>query len=124
VAGLESKYRPRVFSEVVGQEFPVRFLSELIKRGRLCCKILLYGSVGSGKTTLARIYGMALNCASPDEDGSPCLRCPSCKKIEAGDPLLFKELDAPLFETLDEFKDTVNRLVSPETLGHRRFLRG
>jgi DNA polymerase III subunit gamma/tau len=94
----------------------------LIKRGQICRNILLYGSVGSGKTTLARIYGKALNCRATDEDGSPCLRCSSCKEVEQGDPLHFKELDAPLFETLDHFKDHVNSLVSSPTLGHRRLI--
>ena len=118
---LISLYRPRVFSEVFGQDYPVRILSQLIKRGQICRNILLYGSVGSGKTTLARIYGKALNCDSPDEDGSPCPQCSSCKKIEEGDPLRFKELDAPLFETLDHFKNTVNIFVS-EPLDHRRLI--
>lgn len=119
---LVSRYRPQVFSEVFGQGYPVRILSQLIKRGQRCRNMLLYGSVGSGKTTLARIYGKALNCDSLDEDGSPCLRCSSCKKIEEGDPLRFKELDAPLFESLDHFKATVNSFVSPPTLGHRRLI--
>ena len=120
---LVSRYRPRVFGEVFGQDYPVRILSELIKRGRICRNLLLYGSVGSGKTTLARIYGMALNCNSPAEDGSPCLRCSSCKKIgEEGDPLRFAELDAPTFESFDEFKETLNSLVRPPTLGRPRMI--
>ena len=120
---LVSRYRPQVFGQVVGQEIPVRILSELIKRGRVCRNLLLYGSVGSGKTTLARIYGMALNCDSPAEDGSPCLRCSSCRKIgEEGDPLRFTELDAPTFELFDQFKETVNSYVSVPTLGHPRLI--
>ena len=120
---LVSRYRPRVFGEVFGQDYPVRILSELIKRGRVCRNLLLYGSVGSGKTTLARIYGMALNCDCPAEDGSPCLRCSSCKKIgEEGDPLRFVELDAPTFESFDQFKETVNSYVSVPTLGHPRLI--
>ena len=120
---LVLRYRPRVFGQVVGQEIPVRILSELIKRGQLCRHFLLFGSVGSGKTTLARIYGMALNCDSPDKDGSPCLRCSSCKKIgEEGDPLRFAELDAPTFESFDEFKETLNSFVRPPTLGRPRMI--
>jgi DNA polymerase-3 subunit gamma/tau len=121
VDALVSLYRPRVFSEVFGQDYPVRILSQLIKRGQICRNILLYGSVGSGKTTLARIYGKALNCNSPDEDGSPCLRCSSCKEIQEGDSHRFKELDAPLFGTLDHFKYAVDIFVS-EPLDHRRLI--
>jgi DNA polymerase-3 subunit gamma/tau len=121
VDALVSRYRPHVFSEVFGQEYPVRILSQLIKRGQICRNILLYGSVGSGKTTLARIYGKALNCDSPGEDGSPCLRCSSCEEIQEGDPLRFKELDAPLFETLDDFKNIVAPLARP-TPDHRRLI--
>jgi DNA polymerase III subunit gamma/tau len=65
---------------------------------------------------------MALNCDSPDEDGSPCLRCSSCQKIQEGDPLRFKEFDAPLFETLHSFEDTVNSYVSPPILSRRRLI--
>jgi DNA polymerase-3 subunit gamma/tau len=120
---LVSRYRPEIFSEVFGQDYPVRILSQLIKRGQICRNILLHGSVGSGKTTLARIYGMALNCDSPDEDGSPCLQCSSCRIIqEDGDPLRFKEFDAPLFETLESFEDTVNSFVSPPILSRRRLI--
>lgn len=120
---LVSRYRRQIFSEVFGQDYPVRILSQLIKRGRICRNILLHGSVGSGKTTLARIYGMALNCDSPDEDGSPCLRCSSCRKIqEEGDRDLFAELDAPLFKTLDAFKESINYLVSAPILSRRRLI--
>ena len=123
MVALVSQYRPQVFGQVFGQDYPVRILSELIKRGRVCRNLLLYGSVGSGKTTLARIYGMALNCNSPAEDGSPCLQCSSCRKIgEEGDPLRFAELDAPTFESFDEFKETLNSFVRPPTLGRPRMI--
>lgn len=72
------KYRPKRFQDVYGQNHPVQFLSNLIRRGQISRNLLLFGSVGSGKTTLARLYGRALNCESPDEQGSPCNVCDVC----------------------------------------------
>ena len=73
-APLVHRHRPKRFEEVIGQDVPVDYLSGLILRGQACRNILLHGSVGSGKTTLARIYAKALNCESPSlKDGSPCL---------------------------------------------------
>ena len=73
------KYRPTTFEEVFGQESAVTCLSGLIERGHKGRSILLHGSVGSGKTTLARIYARALNCEAVDPKKSPC-REPDPKK--------------------------------------------
>lgn len=70
--------RPNTFAKVFGQESVVACLSGLIARGRIARCILLHGSVGSGKTTLARIYARALNCTAPDPRSSPCYACPNC----------------------------------------------
>ena len=72
------KYRPRRFQDVYGQDHPVRLLSGLIRRGQRGRDLLLHGTVGSGKTTLARLYGRALNCDKPDDYGSPCNVCKNC----------------------------------------------
>lgn len=66
------KYRPKIFKDVFGQESVVACLSGLIERGHKGRSILLHGSVGSGKTTLARIYARALNCEAPDPRNAPC----------------------------------------------------
>lgn len=82
---LATLLRPKNFSDVIGQEHAVRFLSGLAQRGRIGRNILLHGTVGSGKTTLARIYGHALVCEGQLlEDGSPCGVCARCKDIKAG----------------------------------------
>jgi hypothetical protein len=84
---LATAIRPADFASVIGQEHPVRYLSQLILRGRVGRHILLHGTVGSGKTTLARIYGQALLCTAPiGGDGSPCRLCDSCKAVEANEP--------------------------------------
>ena len=72
------KYRPDRFDKVVGQESAVACLSGLIERDRIGRNILLHGSVGSGKTTLARIYARALNCEAADPTNSPCYKCDAC----------------------------------------------
>lgn len=75
---LAATYRPRTFGAVRGQRHPVRVLSELIKRNQTAYNILLHGSVGSGKTSLVRLFEMALNCDQPTADGSPCGECQWC----------------------------------------------
>ena len=78
------KYRPSTFAEVFGQESVVACLSGLIARGRIGRCVLLHGAVGSGKTTLARIYARALNCQAPDSKSSPCYACEACGASQDG----------------------------------------
>ncbi len=85
------KYRPDTFTKVFGQESVVACLSGLIARNRSGRCILLHGAVGSGKTTLARIYARALNCEAPDPKDSPCLDCDVCRAWKAGRTLGFEE---------------------------------
>lgn len=89
----EQKYRPTSFAAVRGQETAVRALSGMsIKRS---CKypLLLCGAVGSGKTTLVRLYAQALNCDYVRSDGSPCHSCQSCR---APYSTYLNEYNAPL----------------------------
>lgn len=77
---LDRKYRPKAFADVRGQERCVSYLSNLILREAKPRSILLHGSYGSGKTTLARLYSKALNCHSLHDDGSPCGACGPCQQ--------------------------------------------
>jgi DNA polymerase III subunit gamma/tau len=74
---LDVKYRPHLFEDVKCQQTAVTLLSRMVKAGR-GESLLLQGDYGSGKTTLARIFAKALNCAKPNENGSPCGTCSSC----------------------------------------------
>lgn len=80
-ANFADAYRPQTFEEVFGQDSAVACLSGLIARGRVGRSILLHGAVGSGKTTLARIYARALNCEAPDPRASPCYACEACGRM-------------------------------------------
>jgi DNA polymerase III subunit gamma/tau len=73
-----NKYRPEIFEDVWGQPRAVKYLSGLITRGQIGRSLLLYGAVGSGKTSLVRLYAKALNCLNPTDAGSPCGVCQRC----------------------------------------------
>ena len=111
---LSLKYRPELYSDVVGQRVPVEFLSGLSLK-KLRRHILLYGSVGSGKTTLARIYAKSLHCVSLQEDGSPCLECSGCSSVDS-DKSKFVELDAPSFDNEVDFRQHLSIAQTPRPI--------
>jgi DNA polymerase-3 subunit gamma/tau len=82
---LARKYRPQKFSEVIGQEHVTRTLKNAIEQGRIAHGYIFSGHRGIGKTTVARILAMALNCRSAEQPVSePCGVCDSCVEIRAG----------------------------------------
>lgn len=90
---LYRKWRPKTFSDVVGQEHVTKTLRNEIISGSLGHAFLFCGSRGTGKTSTARILSRAVNCTSPVE-GNPCNECESCKGILSGEIMDITELDA------------------------------
>ena len=90
---LYRKWRPKTFSDVVGQEHITSTLQRQVAEGRLSHAYLFTGTRGTGKTTCAKILAKAVNCEHP-MDGNPCNACPSCLGIESGSFLDVMELDA------------------------------
>lgn len=116
---LALKYRPRTFAEVVGQEYPKRIVSQLILNGKSCANLLLHGSVGSGKTTLVRIYAGALNCETPTRRGDRCFSCDRCKALDDGDDIGFIELDTPKFRDRSTLENEIDRRLGSTTVSRK-----
>ena len=103
---LARKYRPQTFSEVIGQEHVTRTLTNAIEQGRTAHGYIFSGHRGIGKTTVARILAMALNCRSADHPViEPCRVCDSCAEIRAGNSLDVIEIDAATNRGIDEIRE-------------------
>ncbi len=103
---LARKYRPQKFSEVIGQEHVTRTLKNAIEQGRTAHGYIFSGHRGIGKTTIARILAMALNCRSKDHPVTePCGVCESCTEVRAGNSVDVIEIDAATNRGIDEIRE-------------------
>jgi DNA polymerase-3 subunit gamma/tau len=103
---LARKYRPQQFSDVIGQEHVTRTLQNAIEQGRSAHGYIFSGHRGIGKTTVARILAMALNCRSKDHPvPEPCGICESCTEIRAGNSVDVIEIDAATNRGIDEIRE-------------------
>jgi DNA polymerase III subunit gamma/tau len=103
---LARKYRPQRFSEVIGQEHVTRTLKNAIEQQRIAHGYIFSGHRGIGKTTIARILAMALNCRSTDQPTpDPCGVCESCVEVRAGTSVDVIEIDAATNRGIDEIRE-------------------
>lgn len=103
---LARKYRPQRFSDVIGQEHVTRTLQNAISQQRIAHGYIFSGHRGIGKTTIARILAMALNCRSTDKPSpEPCGVCDSCQEIRAGSSVDVIEIDAATNRGIDEIRE-------------------
>src|ERR671934_485302 len=103
---LARKYRPQKFSDVIGQEHVTRTLKNAIEQQRIAHGYIFSGHRGIGKTTIARILAMALNCRSTDHPvPEPCGVCDSCIEIREGRSVDVIEIDAASNRGIDEIRE-------------------
>lgn len=107
---LARKYRPQRFSDVIGQQHATVTLMNALTQGRVAHGYIFSGHRGIGKTTVARILAMALNCRRPiggeqRPTAEPCGTCESCSEVRAGNSVDVIEIDAATNRGIDEIRE-------------------
>ena len=116
---LYRKYRPKTFSEVVGQQHITDTLQRQVADGQVGHAYLFTGTRGTGKTTCARILAKAVNCQHPI-DGAPCNQCAACRGIDDGSLLDVTELDAASNGSVNDARSLRGEAVYPPAVLQKR----
>ncbi len=120
---IARKYRPQHFADLTGQEHITRTLSYALDQARMHHAYLFSGVRGTGKTTSARILAKGLNCHT-GITSQPCLKCPSCLEVAAGNSLDVLEIDAASNTGVDNVRDVIinNLAIAPARDRHKIFV--
>jgi DNA polymerase-3 subunit gamma/tau len=116
---LARKWRPKKFSELVGQEHVVRALSNALDGGRLHHAFLFTGTRGVGKTTIARIFAKSLNCER-GQSSQPCGECRACLDIDAGRFVDLLEIDAASHTGVDDVREMIENAQYAPARGRQK----
>ena len=106
---LARKWRPKSFSEVIGQQHVLQALINGLNQNRLHHAFLFAGTRGVGKTTLARILAKSLNCEQ-GVSATPCGECNSCQEVDAGRFVDLIEVDAASRTKVDDTRELLDNV--------------
>ena len=115
---LYRKYRPGIFSEILGQEHIIRILKNQISAGTVSHAYLFCGTRGTGKTTVARILAKGVNCTSEKE--KPCGVCENCRAIRDGVFMDVIEIDAASHNGVDNIRELRESVKYPPATGSKK----
>ena len=107
---LYRKYRPKTFSEVIGQKVVVESLKNQVSSGKIGHAFLFTGTRGTGKTSCAKIFAKAINCQH-NHNGEPCLECDVCKGIENESVYDVTEMDAASNNSVEDIRDILSEVM-------------
>lgn len=107
---LYRKYRPKTFSEVIGQKVVVQSLRNQVSSGKIGHAFLFTGTRGTGKTSCAKIFAKAINCQH-NHNGEPCLECDVCKGIENESVYDVTEMDAASNNSVEDIRDILSEVM-------------
>ncbi|HEX3846162.1 MAG TPA: DNA polymerase III subunit gamma/tau [Steroidobacteraceae bacterium] len=107
---LARKWRPKRFSEMVGQEHVLKALANALDSGKVHHAFLFTGTRGVGKTTIARILAKSLNCETNGVSATPCGTCAACREIDEGRFIDLIEVDAASRTKVDDTRDLLDNV--------------
>lgn len=116
---LNTLYRPSKWNQVKGQEKIVKVLQQqaLTKKG-LSNAYILSGPSGIGKTTLARLFFLSMNCTQPDNEGNPCLQCDPCTQMKFD----LREINASDSRSIDDMRSLIQEMYYKGTGDYKGIL--
>ena len=120
-AVLARKWRPRNFTQVVGQDVTVRALRHALETDCLHHAYLLTGNRGVGKTTIARLVAKAVNCTSGKKN-EPCVECKTCREIDSGKFIDVIEIDAASNRGVEEIQQILEQTQYGPSIGSKKVI--
>lgn len=114
---LYQSYRPKNFSDVVGQDFVKKVLANSCKTRTFHHGYIFFGFHGIGKTTLARIFAEGINCTNITAEGNPCHTCANCESYDGGKMIDVVEIDAASYTGVDNIREVIDHAKFTPTQG-------